>query len=260
MTVSTAWQNSGTVKISDGTLRFKSKATLGTGALTVAEGAVLAGLSNTASGTSKNYPLTNSSITVNGTLWPSSQETSVSSSYLCVGGKTVAFSSTGKLKVGLQKCATKTVTYNTCLIGDGTNTTVNFADGATLEAYAPAYTPTFVNEEVTDSFKVLVDIPNVNVAGKLNYELPTLPVHYYWKNRWDSTLLAKTGCLYVGYIELIGDANRDNQVTMADANMVVNYFLDGTAEGISLPHADVNGDGQITMADANAIVNIFLGQ
>ncbi len=260
MTVATAWQNSGTVKISEGTLRFKSKVTLGTGALTVAEGAVLAGLSNTASGTSKNSPITNSSITVNGTLWPSSQETSVSSSYLCIGDKTVDFSSTGRLKVGLKKCSTGSVVYNTCLIGDGSKATINFADGVTIEAYAPDYTPTFVNEEVTDSFKVLVDIPNVNVAGKLNYELPTLPVHYYWKNRWDSTLLAKTGCLYVGYIELIGDANRDNQVTMADANMVVNYFLGGTTEGISLPHADVNGDGQITMADANAIVNIFLGQ
>ncbi|MBO5615265.1 MAG: rhamnogalacturonate lyase [Prevotella sp.] len=260
MTASAAWSTTGSVKVSEGTLRFKAKATLGTGALTVAEGAVLAGLSNTASGTSKNSPITNSSITVNGTLWPSSQETSVSSSYLCIGDKTVDFSSTSRLKVGLKKCSTGSVVYNTCLIGDGSKATINFADGATLEAYAPTYTPTFVNEEVTDSFKVLADIPNVNVAGKLNYELPTLPMHYYWKNRWDSTLLAKTGCLYVGYIELIGDANRDNQVTMADANMVVNYFLGGTAEGISLPHADVNGDGQITMADANAIVNIFLGQ
>lgn len=260
MTVATAWQNSGTVTISEGTLRFKAKATLGTGALTVAEGTILAGLSNTAQGTSKNSPITNSSINIKGTLWPSANESSVSSSYLCIGDKTVDFSSTGRLKVGLKKCSTGSVVYNTCLIGDGSKATINFADGVTIEAYAPDYTPTFVNEEVTDSFKVFVDIPNVNVAGKLNYELPALPVHYYWKNRWDNTLLAKTGCLYVGYIELIGDANRDNQVTMADANMVVNYFLGGAAEGISLPHADVNGDGIITMADANAIVNIFLGQ
>ena len=259
MTVATAWQNSGTVKVSEGTLRLKLKTTLGTGALSVEEGAVLAGLSNTTRNSSKNSPITNSSITINGTLWPSNSTTSVSASFLCIGGKTVDFSSTGILKVGLKECSTSSI-YNTCLIGDGSSATANFAEGATIEAYAPKYTPTFTDEELTDSFKIFVDIPNINVAGKLNYNLPALPMHYYWKNRWDNTLLAKTGCLYVGYIELIGDANRDNQVTMADANMVVNYFLSGETEGISLPHADVNNDGIITMADANAIVNIFLGQ
>ena len=49
---------------------------------------------------------------------------------------------------------------------------------------------------------------------------------------------------------------------MADANMVVNYFLasdKSTINGIYTDAADVNGDGQITMADANMIVNMFLG-
>jgi len=60
---------------------------------------------------------------------------------------------------------------------------------------------------------------------------------------------------------LTGDANNDNSITMADANLVVNYFLatdKSTVNGIDLTKADVNNDGSITMADANAIVNIFL--
>lgn len=63
---------------------------------------------------------------------------------------------------------------------------------------------------------------------------------------------------------LMGDVNGDGYITMADANMVVNYFLaDETskpAEGFNVDAADMNGDGTITMADANAIVNAFLGE
>ncbi len=58
-----------------------------------------------------------------------------------------------------------------------------------------------------------------------------------------------------------GDANGDGSITMADANMVVNYFLasdKSMVTGIDTDAADVNGDGFITMADANQIVNMFL--
>ena len=58
-----------------------------------------------------------------------------------------------------------------------------------------------------------------------------------------------------------GDVNGDGNVTMADANAVVNYFLaSDKPEGFRVAAADVNGDKNITMADANAIVNMFLGQ
>lgn len=63
---------------------------------------------------------------------------------------------------------------------------------------------------------------------------------------------------------LMGDVNGDGYITMADANMVVNYFLaeeaDKPMEGFNIDAADMNGDGTITMADANAIVNKFLGE
>ena len=65
------------------------------------------------------------------------------------------------------------------------------------------------------------------------------------------------------YIGKLGDANNDGSVTMADANMVVNYFLSTDKSDIknfNRKQANVNGDSDITMADANAIVNLFLGQ
>ncbi len=57
---------------------------------------------------------------------------------------------------------------------------------------------------------------------------------------------------------LIGDVNGDGEVTMSDANMVVNIFLGGNVAGADINAADINGDGEITMADANGIVNLFL--
>ena len=62
---------------------------------------------------------------------------------------------------------------------------------------------------------------------------------------------------------ILGDVNGDGSITMADANMVVNYFLSTDPSSIAnfnVAAADVNGDKAITMADANQIVNIFLGQ
>ena len=59
---------------------------------------------------------------------------------------------------------------------------------------------------------------------------------------------------------LLGDVNHDGSVTMADANMVVNYFLaTDKPDGFDTTAADVNKDGSVTMADANQIVNMFLG-
>ena len=56
--------------------------------------------------------------------------------------------------------------------------------------------------------------------------------------------------------------NGDGEVTVADANMIVNHYtgnLDGT-EKFSEKAADMNGDGEITIADANEIVNMYVGQ
>ena len=68
-------------------------------------------------------------------------------------------------------------------------------------------------------------------------------------------------------IGMLGDVNGDGSVTMADANLVVNYFLAADKDSIKSfdkYKANINGDlddagkPSITMADANAIVNMFL--
>ena len=58
----------------------------------------------------------------------------------------------------------------------------------------------------------------------------------------------------------IGDVNGDGEVTIADANMIVNYYLGNNPEGFVIEAADVNEDGEVTIADANAIANIYLGE
>lgn len=59
---------------------------------------------------------------------------------------------------------------------------------------------------------------------------------------------------------LLGDANGDGQVTVNDANLVVNYFLGMVSADAIHKGADVNHDGKLTIADANGIVNIFLNE
>lgn len=58
-----------------------------------------------------------------------------------------------------------------------------------------------------------------------------------------------------------GDCNVDGSITMADANMVVNYFLStnkSSTKGFNFRNANMNGDDDITMADANQIVSMYL--
>ncbi|MBQ3804335.1 MAG: hypothetical protein II844_00825 [Prevotella sp.] len=56
----------------------------------------------------------------------------------------------------------------------------------------------------------------------------------------------------------LGDVNADSTITMADANSIVNKYLNGEAANINVTAADYNKDGQITMADANSVVNAYL--
>ena len=57
----------------------------------------------------------------------------------------------------------------------------------------------------------------------------------------------------------LGDVNHDGTITMADANVVVNYYLaKDKPSDFDVTAADVNGDNDITMADANMIVNMYL--
>lgn len=53
---------------------------------------------------------------------------------------------------------------------------------------------------------------------------------------------------------LPGDVNGDEEVTIADANIIIDAMLAGDYDSL----LDVNGDGEVSIADANAIIDIIL--
>ena len=194
MTVGGVWQNSGTVKVSAGSLIIGQGKTLGTGALTVANGGTLMGMSSTIRTQSKKSGFTNSSITIDGALRVGTDGLSTTG-YWYFGTKPLTFNATGKLYVGVAKCATSTTAPGcTHIWGDETSGSVTFKDGATISVYlASTYDPTTsigTDEAKADSFFVF-NFPQVTM-GEVQFELPELPVGYYW----DTTKFS-TGYLYV---------------------------------------------------------------
>lgn len=62
---------------------------------------------------------------------------------------------------------------------------------------------------------------------------------------------------------LLGDVNKDDDITIADVTALVNIILgkdNGPEPLYNHDAADVNGDGGITIADVTALVNIILGK
>lgn len=59
---------------------------------------------------------------------------------------------------------------------------------------------------------------------------------------------------------LLGDANGDGVISVADLSMIASYILGETASSIDLDAADVNEDGDITVADLSMLATMILGQ
>ena len=196
MTVGGSWQNSGTVTISEGSMILAQGKTLGKGALTVAEGATLAGMSSVIRSTSKSHPFTNNSVTINGAL-RAGADGKASAGYWYFGNMPLTFGATGKLYVGVSKCATsESAPGCTHLWGDASNGSITFKDGATVSVYLDSsYDPTMTigtDEAKADSFYVF-NFPKAEI-GDVHFELPQLPEHYYW-----DTASFKNGYLHVRY-------------------------------------------------------------
>ena len=256
MTVGASWTNSGTVKVTAGELRFNSGKTLGTGALTVAKGAMLGGYSGGTSTAAYKAPMTNSTITVNGTLSIGSSRTSTSG-YLCLGTKALTIGANGALMVGVASCATASTPGCTTLVGGTSKTaaggTLTFSDGATIKPFvSSSYAPT-ATEEKPDSFRVFSNFEKVNF-GAVQYDLPRVVAGDYYYT-WDTTDMPN-GYLKLYRGKLAGDVNEDGVVDFKDAALIKDRFLGHTVNGtFNELAADVNADGIITIADANAIIN-----
>ncbi len=100
----------GTTTVSEGTLAFGNSTALGTGSITVAKGATLAG--TTASGST----LTNSAYTINGTLQVGVTSVSTSGG-ITFNEKNVTFGSNSTLIIGVRRGASETLTGGACLSG-----------------------------------------------------------------------------------------------------------------------------------------------
>ena len=67
--------------------------------------------------------------------------------------------------------------------------------------------------------------------------------------------------LYIEKVQpdfLRGDADGDNQVTIADVTTLIDYLLSGNAEGVNLAAADCDLDGQISIADVTTLIDYLL--
>lgn len=184
MTISGAWTNSGAVQVKKGELLVKSGALLGTGALTVAQGAILSGMSK------NGTPMTNSSVTINGTLHPGASATAITGNFN-FNGKNVTFGAASTLLVGLRKSATATQVNNTHITNIGT---LKLTAGATIAAYMSEANIAALTTDaaVVDSFYVWTDAKTVNITGDLQFDLPELLVYNYW----DTSRISE-GILYV---------------------------------------------------------------
>ena len=135
-------------------------------------------------------------------------------------------------------------------------TTANLKVGENLQLTAT------INEDAseksvvwTSSDENIATVDDNGIVTGIHYGLVTITVAA--KNEGDVTASCKVK------VYLIGDVNRDGQISIADVTALVNIILgkDNT-QPYQYDHnaADVNGDGSISIADVTALVNIILGK
>jgi hypothetical protein len=91
---------------------------------------------------------------------------------------------------------------------------------------------------------------STNVYEQATLYVPEESISAYGKaDTWKSFLTIKAIPNHIP-----GDVNGDNDVTIADVNVVINAILSNTYDEMY----DVNGDKDVNIADVNAIINIIL--
>lgn len=153
LTAEGSWENTGTVKVSEGELVVTTGKKLGTGALTVDRNATLSGVTGSGS-------LENSAFTINGELRPGARA-KATNGRIGFGGKNVTFSNTGKLVIWKSSSNTTIVDINKITM-NGT-IEVNFLD---------SYTP-----KNGDTVKLWTA---TTFSGKPKFSLPTLEGFLMW--------------------------------------------------------------------------------
>lgn len=57
---------------------------------------------------------------------------------------------------------------------------------------------------------------------------------------------------------LRADVNADNEVSVADVNVIISVILGATVDNETRSRCDVNGDGEINLADVNEAIDVIL--
>ena len=116
---------------------------------------------------------------------------------------------------------------------------------------------------------------NWGFNGKFDgwYEIDAMSFHPYGDSEiWDFSQSSNSGnemvinCIpYEGYVipgdepqGLRGDVNMDNDVTIKDVTVLIDYLLSNDATGISLENADCNLKDGVTIADVTALIDYLL--
>jgi len=219
LTTTGAHDFTGAMRIEEGTLATRNSTKLGTGSLTVSAEGTLLGVAT----------LNNASVLINGTVQPGLLLTSTSGK-LSFSDKNVTFNESSVYNVAMNRCATASNTGGTCLEGIGKLT----MNGTVQVRLSDSYVP-----KDGDS---LIVWKAASFAGTPKFDLPTLPVGYYW----DTTRIAE-GKLFVGYdpssVEIIVPEERVS-VTVVALNGVETARFTCTMEEVEETfHATVNDRG-----------------
>ena len=219
MTVKGAWDNTGSVTVSAGTLMLDG-GKLGTGALTVARNATLMGVGT----------LANSAITINGNIQPGKSSAALNATIDC-GGKNVTIGSTGTYTVTARRCATKT--------NDGCANITNIGK-LTLSGTINVELSPFENLAAGDSLRLFTC---TTFGGNPKWKLPR-------KYIWNTSRIAE-GLLFVTALRTLEDVNDDGTVDTQDVLCIYQYIQDGTVpiEGATGEVCDVNDDGIVDTQD-----------
>jgi hypothetical protein len=218
MTVSAAaasgkWTTTGNVTIREGALYFANPTSgtggiLGTGVLTIENGAMLYGRCGTSETIASNYPFKNSSIIVNGKIHPGPMKIYYNS-YMDFNGANVTFNQGSEMameaRLGTGKRCTQLANIGKLTINDGATISMLFYPN-----YNPANSVTSV--EKADSF-IIFKATTVEV-GDVNYQLPDLSqysdhLYYDYSN-------ITNGIIKIRYREATGikPIGADEQVTV----------------------------------------------
>ena len=218
MTAKGAWDNTGSVTISAGTLMIDG-GSLGTGALTVARNASLSGVGT----------LANSNITINGIIQPGKSAAALNATIDC-GAKNLTVSTTGTYTVTVRRCATRT--------NDGCANITNIGK-LTLSGTINVELSPFQNLTTGDSIRIFTC---KTFTGNPKFNLPRQFV-------WDTSRI-REGLLFITGMRIMEDVNDDGIVDTQDVLCIYQFIQDGSlpVEG-DTEACDVNGDGIVDTQD-----------